>query len=237
MIKDFSQPEFLDDDEADKVLKRLDYTFASVFAFVWNKEAGQFQKVSKNIIKNDQINRTQEVKSTIADYEFVLQDGKLKIRQKNQVIWESPDEWWIDNFVLGDSNNDGSINVNLSVWKAGNFGTSKPFWVKENDMSVKNHFFVFDFADGAMKPIWQSSNLTAPNCEFKVADVDGDGKNDLVVIEGDYSKKPKCEGDYVAVWKWNDWGFSNEWRSEKGNFSNIKIEHVSNQTEIVVDKF
>ena len=127
--------------------------------------------------------------------------------------------------------------INLWVWKSGDYGNSKPFWVKENDMSVKNHFFVFDFVSGTMKPIWQSSNLDTPNCEFKITDADGDGKNDLVVIEGDYSQKPMCSGNYVAVWKWNDWGFSNEWRSDKGKFSNLDIEHIGTKIRMVVDGF
>ena len=102
-------------------------------------------------------------------------------------------------------------------------------------MSVKNHFFVLDFLNGAIKQVWGSSNLGEPNCEFKITDVDNDGKNDLVVIEGDYSQKPKCEGNYVAVWKWNDWGFSNEWRSEQGNFSDLEIEKIGGKSYIVVD--
>jgi len=49
-------------------------------------------------------------------------------------------------------------------------------------------------------------------------------KNELVVIEGDYLQKPECNGSFVAVWKWNGWGFSNEWRSDRGNYSNLEIE-------------
>ena len=157
--------------------------------------------------------------------------------ENEKMIWQSPNDWWIDNFILADSNNDGVVDINLSLWKSGSFGTSKPFWIKENDMSVRNHFFVLDFVNGKVKQIWGSSNLTEPNCDFQVSDIDNDGKNDLVVIEGDYSQKPKCNGNYVAVWKWNDWGFSNEWRSEKGNFSNLKIEKNNGRNYILVDSF
>jgi len=122
----------------------------------------------------------------------------------------------------------------MSLWKSGDFGTSKPFWIKENDMSVKNHFFVYDLVNGKIKPVWGSSNLTAPNCEFKIADVNGDGENELIALEGDYADKPLCKGNYVAVWKWNGWGFSNEWRSKKGNFSNLELERVNNKLCILV---
>jgi len=59
----------------------------------------------------------------------------------------------------------------------------------------------------------------------------------LIVIEGDYSQEPECNGNYVAVWKWNDWGFSNEWRSEKGTFSNLEIEEINKKTYILTDSF
>jgi len=169
--------------------------------------------------------------------EYVLEAGRLVIAENAKIIWRSPADWWIDDFVLADANHDGVLDMNLSVWKAGNFGSSKPFWLKENDMSVKNHFFVFDLVDGAVQPIWQSSNLSAPNREFFFADIRGDGKNDLIVIEGDYSGVPGRRENYLAVWRWNGWGFTNEWRSEKGNFFNLRVEKNNEKNYIIVDFF
>lgn len=244
LIRDFSQPEFLEGSEAAQVLSRLRYPLSENSVFGWDKTAQQFNKIGRSVIYNNKPNQSNVAKSEMADLdkdteqeEYVLEKGLLKIVQGNKIIWESPREWWIDDFVLADSNNDDITDVNLSVWKSGDYGSSKPFWVKENDMSIKNHFFVFDFAGGVMKPIWQSSNLDAPNCEFKITDIDDDGKNDLVVIEGDYSQKPICTGNHVAVWKWNDWGFSNEWRSGNGKFRNLEIEHIGNKVRMVVDGF
>jgi len=154
---------------------------------------------------------------------YALINGQLSITENANLIWQSPTDWHLDNFVLADSNNDSSIEINMSVWKAGNFGSSKPFWIKKNDLSIKNHFFVFGFIGGTVRPLWQSSNLEAPNCEFMITDFDGDKKNDLVVIEGDYAREPNCPGDYLALWKWNGWGFSNEWRSQKENYPNLQF--------------
>jgi poly-gamma-glutamate synthesis protein (capsule biosynthesis protein) len=166
---------------------------------------------------------------------YTLENGRLSVTENSKIIWQSPTDWWLDDFVLADSNNDGIADINLSLWKTGNFGTSKPFWVEENDMSIKNHFFIFDLINGTMKMVWGSSNLEAPNCQFKIADVDNDGKNDLVVIEGNYSPELICKGNYLAVWQWNGWGFANEWRSEKGNFSNLEIEKKDKKSYIVVN--
>jgi len=168
---------------------------------------------------------------------YILKNGKLKILENLKVIWESPDDWWIDNFFLADSNNDGIVDINLSLWKAGNFGSSKPFWVSENDMSVKNHFFIYDFVNEKVKLIWGSSNLEVPNCEFGFTDIDKDGSNELIVIEGYYAQGIKCKGKYLAIWRWNGWGFSNEWRSEKGEFFNLKIEKGGEKNLFIVNAF
>jgi len=140
-------------------------------------------------------------------------NGKLTITQDSKVIWSSPDEWWVDDFVIADSTNDGIQNLNMTVWKKGSFGPSKPFWISEEkeDKSVKNHFFVYTFANGEIKPVWQSSNLSNPICEFEIGNRDGDGKNELVTTEGEYdlSVPHKCIGKYKAVWEWKEWGFYN----------------------------
>ena len=178
-----------------------------------------------------------DLDSNLIQETYTLESGQLIVVENLKTVWQSPDDWWIDDFVLNDSNNDGIIDINLSVWKPGNFGSSKPFWVEENDMSIKNHFFIFDFVDGKIKPIWQSSNLAVPNCEFTFADIDDDGNNDLIVIEGDYLQTFECIGNYVAVWKWNGWGFSNEERGEKGNYTNLKIEEIDGKNLIFFDSF
>jgi len=243
VMENLAQPRMADKNEAIKILQRLNFSLDSQDIYLWDSHNNNFEKGMRGIIygdafKNGGITSKQEWADLDNDSVFEnynLENGRLTITENGKMIWQSPSDWWIDNFVLADSNNDGVVNVNLSLWRSGSFGTSRPFWVKENDMSVNNHFFVLDFSGGSIKHVWGSSKLAEPNCEFNIADVDNDGKNDLVVVEGDYSKKPKCVGNYVAVWKWNDWGFSNEWRSEKGNFANLEIEKIDGKSYIVVD--
>jgi poly-gamma-glutamate synthesis protein (capsule biosynthesis protein) len=240
VMENLAQPRMANKNEADKILKRLKFLLANQDIYFWNDS---FQKESRAVIyavttKNVGISSKQEQvdldnNSILEKYD--LENGRLTIWEDKKVVWQSPSEWWVDNFVLADSNNDGIANINLSLWKAGNFGSSKPFWIKENDMSVKNHFFVLDFINGAVKQVWGSSNLAEPNCKFQIADINNDGKNELITIEGDYSQEPKCNGNYVAVWRWNDWGFSNEWRSEKGNFFGLEIEKIDGKSYIIID--
>ncbi|MDD5590260.1 MAG: CapA family protein [Candidatus Portnoybacteria bacterium] len=243
VMANFAQPEVAGESDKEQILKRLDFPLANRAVYSWDNDA--FKKGSEVAVYTEDYSvggivskeETADLDNDSTSEIYSLKNGLLTIMENSKIVWQSPDDWWIDDFILADSNSDGISDINLSLWKAGDFGSSKPFWVKENDMDVKNHFFIFDFIDDAMKQIWGSSNLGKPNCEFQIADIDNDGKNDLIVIEGDYSQKPKCNGNYVAVWKWNDWGFSNEWRSEKGVFSNLEIEKNDGKSYIVVDFF
>ncbi len=211
--------------------------------YVWNPSTNNFDYNSRNIIPNQgEANINLFTKHEVADIDknssiedYYLENGRLIITEKEKIIWESPNDWWIDDFILADSNSDGMINLNLSLWRSGSFGTSQPFWIQENDMSVNNHFFVLSLNNGEIKQIWSSSRLTEPNCEFQITDIDNDGKNDLIVIEGDYRQKPNCVGNYVAVWKWNGWGFSNEWRSNKGLYSNLSIDKINEKSFIITE--
>ncbi|MCR4397825.1 MAG: CapA family protein [Firmicutes bacterium] len=137
--------------------------------------------------------------------EYLLRDGRLTITVDREQVWQSPEDWWVDDFTLGDADNDGARELGLSVWKEGSFGPDRPFWVHEEDRSVRNHLFIFRPAGGSLKAVWQSSNLDRPNYAISLEDFDGDGLNELVTVEGDYSDPGKQR---TGVWRWSGWGFS-----------------------------
>lgn len=149
---------------------------------------------------------------------YTLDRGTLTVRENDHLIWVSTSSWRITSFALADATNDGVTDVLMSVWKPGNFGASKPFWVQKDDTEIKNHFFIFGFRADHLVPLWQSSNLETPNCSFSIERDPVSGKNELHTIEGDYTDYPECHGYYTARWVWNGWGFTNEWRSERRNF-------------------
>lgn len=138
------------------------------------------------------------------------EEGRLTIASGTSRLWSSPDDWWIDSFRLADLDRDGRTDLAMSVWKPGNYGSSKPFWAKQDD-AIRNHFFLFRIAASGASPIWQSSNLAAPNCWFEAADLDGDGFQELAVGEGAYAEG-SCETRHLAAWGWSGWGFENLWR-------------------------
>ncbi|MFA7169848.1 MAG: hypothetical protein WC178_03260 [Candidatus Paceibacterota bacterium] len=205
--------------------------------YCWDKDDKTFAREEQNEFaevflspKSGTESHTQaDLDGNLIMEKYDFQNGKLTISENYKIIWQSEDDWRVEDFILADSNNDGITDINMSVWKSGDFGDFKPLWVEENDMSIKNHFFIFDFKDGEVRPIWQSSNLDAPNCQILISDMDDDSQNELVVIEGDYADSPDCKGKYLAVWKWNEWGFFNEWRSEAGVFDGVETYEVGGE--------
>ncbi len=136
---------------------------------------------------------------------FTLRDGRLTVEAVPDLIWESPPDWWVEYYILGDATNDGSPELNLIVWKEGSFGPQKPFWLEEEEPGVKNHFFIFKLEKGKIKPVWQSSSLDRPNYRTALVDHNGDGQNELLALEGCYTD-PSLQK--VTLWTWNGWGFS-----------------------------
>ena len=233
-----AQPSIADGDIANKILKRLNLPLEKRGFYYWEGEMKENSLPTIYLEKNEpsnilKIERADMNKNSILE-KYSLEKGKMTIEEDLKVIWRSPDDWWVDDFIIADSNNDGNLNLNISFWRKGSFGSSRPFWI-EDDEKVGNHFFIYDLNENDLNLVWGSSNLSAPNCEFKFADIDGDGKNELIVIEGDYKEGYLCKGKHLAIWSWNGWGFSNNWRSEAGSFFNMEVEKIDNKDRILVD--
>lgn len=195
------------------VLKELSLDLKEINVAVWDKEKEVLTfKKSYKVYSSDSFGDCNLIKEQSLDLDgnglrekYFLQRGKLEVNGAVGVIWRTPDDWWVENFVLGDANNDGVPDLNLSVWKAGSFGPCKPFWIIEEDNEVKNHLFIFNLVNGSFKPVWQSSNLERFNYELALIDINNDGQNELLVLEGNYANPREKR---VNVWQWNGWGFT-----------------------------
>lgn len=139
---------------------------------------------------------------------YFLKNGRLTISANNQFIWQSPQNWQIKNYVIADSINSGENLINMNLWKIGSFGKSKPFWHHGNDNKMQNHLFIYRLQNNQMHPVWGSSALDMPNCKIAFADVNNDGKNELIAYEGSYADYPNCIPKYKSIWRWNGWGFT-----------------------------
>lgn len=146
--------------------------------------------------------------------EYVLVDNCITVNEGGQSCWQSPTDWRVDGFTLGDADNDGTVNLVISLWKTGSFGSSKPFWHQGEDTSYKNHLFVLKMVADTLKPVWCSSNLDCPIVSFTVNDINDDGLNEVVVEEGKYRRvfgqryaQDEDAPVRTTVWQWDQWGF------------------------------
>jgi hypothetical protein len=68
------------------------------------------------------------------------------------------------------------------------------------------------------RELWAGSALALPITRIAAGDVDGDGREELVALEGDYSSGRYGAACHVAVWRWNGFGFTLQWRSPPQRF-------------------
>jgi len=154
---------------------------------------------------------------------YILKNDQLSIFENGTMIWQSESSWKVDDFILADINTDNKYELVISIWKAGDFGEIMPFWEQENDLSVKNHLFIYKFNKNKPEALWHSSNLEKPNCQLAFTDFEKDGIVELVVLEGSYESG--CGKGRLAIWRWSGWGFVNVWRDEKAVYKSFRIDN------------
>ncbi len=131
-------------------------------------------------------------RSLVGDRRFVLWTGG---GDGQEAAFSSPDEWLVSDGRVADLDGDGLPEVVLLVWRAANFGSSRPFWVEEpaEAEELTQHIFVLGWQEGGLRPRWMSSKT---GTEIAAMDLDGDGR--LVLTD---------RGGARTWWRWGSWGF------------------------------
>jgi hypothetical protein len=83
------------------------------------------------------------------------------------------------------------------------------------------HLILLDPESG--REVWAGSALPAPLLALAVGDVNGDGLDEVVTLEGNYAAGWRSPAGHVNVWRWNGFGFSLAWRSPKGSFHQLSL--------------
>lgn len=130
-------------------------------------------------------------------------------------VWQSPSEWCVVDLALGDPNDDGRGELLLALWKSGGVDVRDD----SSELKVHSHPFVIGYRGGAYRILWGGSAVVEPIHEVEVADVDGDGVQELVVLEG-HVDGLECT---IGVWRWHGWGFSLLWRSPPGHYGGLVL--------------
>lgn len=145
-----------------------------------------------------------------------LENGRVFVYEGNRLGWESPPEWKVLDVALGDPNDDGRGEIVLVLRKPDKNG------------NLTSHPFVIGYRGGIYRQLWGGSAVAIPIQEVELADVDGDGKQELIVME-----EQEDEMKTIAVWRWNDWVFNLIWRSSPGRFVDLQGRETGNDQRII----
>ncbi len=144
----------------------------------------------------------------------------------------TPSDWRVTDAILADVTHDGIPEWVLLVWRPWRDWpiqrwSSAPSPIAEfHDAGGDScHLVLLDPRDG--REIWAGSALPAPLLALEVGDVDGDGRNEVVTLEGDYLTGRDGPAARVDVWSWNGFGFTLAHRSPLGIFHQLRLTDVS----------
>ena len=139
------------------------------------------------------------------------------IHQDGVEAWRSPATWRVVDLAPGDPNDDGRSELLLALWKPGLDGLESSGSGKEH--TLRSRPFVVGYRGGDYRTLWGGSAVANPIHEVELGDVDGDGAQELVVLDGDDRRQRT-----VSVWRWHGWGFSLIWRSHPGQYWDLKLQ-------------
>ncbi len=100
-----------------------------------------------------------------------LSAGVVEILEEGKTAWTSPPDWRVVDLDLGDPNEDGRFELLMAIEKT------------EESGEVISQPFVIGYRGGTYRTLWGGSPVRAPLLELELGDVDGDGADELIVIE------------------------------------------------------
>ena len=138
-----------------------------------------------------------------------------------------PPSWHVRAALQADLTRDGLPECVLLVWRPWEdwpimkwSDTPSPITANRDARGDSSHIILIEpkpSGDG-YRELWAGSALALPITHIAAGDVDGDGWNELVALEGDYASGRYGPARHVAVWRWNGFGFTLEWRGPSGRF-------------------
>ena len=151
--------------------------------------------------------------------ETVRKEGeRITIFEGGTEVWSSPPDWRVVDVALGDPNDDGRYEIMLAIWR------------KDGEGYERSQPYMVGYRGGVYDLMWGGRPVASPIQELALADVDGDGIEELVVI----LEHADGEAQSVAVWQWQGWSFSMQWQSEPGWYEALVIDEGEERPFIIV---
>jgi hypothetical protein len=146
---------------------------------------------------------------------LVLAGGRLTIFSAGQPDWQSPNDWTVLQAGITDLNQDGTPEATLLVWRP-----FRPWpvdqWLPQGGRIANFHdaagnscqIILIGWRGSQFGELWAGSALAEPVRSFVVADLNGDTKQELVTLEGNYADSRSGPARALKVWEWNGFGFT-----------------------------
>ncbi len=184
---------------------------------VWKMNQDRLEQIenSKNIHLGTLVDliRQADLNGDGKDECIGLREGSVQINNcAEETLWQSPSGWNVKEALISDLNRDGQNELTLLVWR--------PFQPWPIDRDDPTHSRIKDFRDfknqschvilihwtqGNFYELWAGSAMVRPVSQLHAVDVDTDGGQELVALEGYYNSP--FSGGVLTVWRWRGFGF------------------------------
>jgi hypothetical protein len=166
--------------------------------------------------------------------------GRALLTRDGSEIWSSPSGWEVVEGRITDLDHDGSPEISLLVWRE--FAPwpidayiPRPGRIDSfHDRNGRScHLILIGWQPGGFGELWAGSALSQPIVAFEAADLDGDGGQELVALEGSYDRS-RLIGKTIGVWDWNGFGFTLRARSTSSGFRQIAVLRLPDGSDAVL---
>jgi hypothetical protein len=171
---------------------------------------------------------------------ITLTNGHVTVQNGEQIRWESPKAWQVQQIQVADLNNDNRPEIVLLVWRP-----FKPWpvdaWLPNggrisefhNSAGMSCHIILIGWDGNSFRERWAGSALAEPVKAFAAADLAGNGKQLLVTLESKYEDLFSAPAQNLKVWEWNGFGFSIVSKVQ-GAFNQLAIARESNGRVLIL---
>lgn len=124
--------------------------------------------------------------------QIVLERWTVTVFDQGEAVWQSDRAVRVQDVCWGDIDHDGAKELMLLCWRRGRYGTSRPFWVTEDETTWSQHIYLYDWTGETIRPIWMASDIG-----MEAAGWAFDEEKRLTITERSGNR---------STWDWVSWG-------------------------------